>query len=79
MKLGHAAQQSQLQSKTIRYHEEIHLIKPARSSNDHRDYSQGDVHRLKFLQQSRALAQNCLGDNGPDCPIIDDLSGKNHQ
>lgn len=128
MNIGEAARQSDLPPKTIRYYEDINLIKPTRASNGYRDYSDSEVHRLRFLQQSRslgftidecrlllslyendhrasadvkkvasqkvaeidrkikelsslkktlsALAENCHGDNKPDCPIIDDLAGK---
>ena len=131
MNIGEAAALSQLSAKTIRYYEDVALIKPPRSENGYRSYSQKDVHRLKFLQRSRSLgftveecrlllslyedehrasadvhamtrekigeidrkidefnslrttlktlADNCHGDGRPDCPIIDDLSGKNEK
>lgn len=131
MNIGQASQQSRLPAKTIRYYENVALIKPSRAENGYRDYSENDVHRLRFLQRSRslgftieecrlllslydddhrasadvksvaqdkigeidrkikelkslritltALAENCHGDERPDCPIIDDLSGKNDQ
>ena len=55
MNIGLAAQQSGLPAKTIRYYEDIALIKPARAENGYRDYSDTDVHRLRFLQRSRSL------------------------
>lgn len=55
MNIGHAANLSQLPPKTIRYYEEIALINPARAENGYRDYSEGDVHRLRFLQRARGL------------------------
>ena len=128
MNIGEAARHSDLPPKTIRYYEDIDLIKPSRSGNGYRDYSETDVHRLRFLQRSRSLgftieecrlllslyeddqrassdvkavanqkidqinlkikelkslkktltslAENCHGDDKPDCPIIDDLAGK---
>ena len=128
LNIGEAARQCDLPAKTIRYYEDIDLIKPDRSENGYRDYSDSDVHRLRFLQRSRslgftieecrlllslyeddrrasadvksianqkiaevdrkikelqslkktlsALAQNCHGDDKPDCPIIDDLAGR---
>jgi len=131
MNIGQAAQKSRLPAKTIRYYENVALIKPSRAENGYRDYSENDVHQLRFLQRSRslgftieecrlllslydddnrasadvkavakdkigeidrkirelnslritltALAENCHGDERPDCPIIDDLSGKNDQ
>lgn len=126
MNIGEAARQSELPPKTIRYYEDIALVKPSRLSNGYRDYSENDIHRLRFLQRSRslgftieecrlllslyendqrassdvkavasqkineidrkikelrslrktlsALAENCHGDDKPDCPIIDDLA-----
>lgn len=131
MNIGRASEQTSLPAKTIRYYEDIDLIKPARADNGYRDYSMEDVHRLRFLQRSRSLgftivecrlllslygdenrassdvkaiavdkiseidrkiselqslritlatlAENCDGNHKPNCPIIDDLSGKNDQ
>jgi MerR family copper efflux transcriptional regulator len=127
MNIGTAAQQSGLPPKTIRYYEDIGLLRPDRADNGYRDYSTADVHRLRFLQRSRSLgfsveecrqllslygdkeresadvkaiaeaklaeidrklaelaglrdmlrhlADNCNGDDRPDCPIIDGLAG----
>lgn len=55
MNIGYASEHSGLPAKTIRYYEDIHLIKPARAGNGYRDYSDDDIHRLKFLQRSRSL------------------------
>ncbi|MEP1206926.1 MAG: Cu(I)-responsive transcriptional regulator [Rhizobiaceae bacterium] len=55
MNIGLASQQSGLPTKTIRYYEEISLIKPSRAENGYRDYSDNDIHRLRFLQRSRSL------------------------
>lgn len=55
MNIGSASSLSKLPTKTIRYYEEIKLIKPARAANGYRDYSDKDVHRLKFLQRARSL------------------------
>lgn len=55
MNIGQAGNLSQLPPKTIRYYEEIELINPARAENGYRDYSDGDVHRLRFLQRARGL------------------------
>ena len=128
MNIGTAAHRSGLPAKTIRYYEEIGLLKPDRTGNGYRDYTVADVHKLRFLQRSRslgfsveecrqllslyddqeresadvkAIAQaklseidrklaelqglrdmlrhlvaNCHGDDRPDCPIIDGLSGE---
>jgi Cu(I)-responsive transcriptional regulator len=55
MNIGEAAILSSLSAKTIRYYEEIALLKPGRAGNGYRDYSQSDVHRLSFLQRARKL------------------------
>jgi Cu(I)-responsive transcriptional regulator len=55
MNVGNAARRSGLPAKTIRYYEEIGLIRPARAGNGYRDYSGGDVHRLAFLKRARDL------------------------
>jgi MerR family copper efflux transcriptional regulator len=55
MNIGDAAERSGLPAKTIRYYEDIRLLKPARGDNGYRDYSDQDVHRLRFLQRARSL------------------------
>jgi len=55
MNIGAAAEQAKLPPKTIRYYEDIALIRPARAANGYRDYSEQDVHRLRFLQRARSL------------------------
>ena len=127
MNIGDAAGSSGLTPKTIRYYEDIGLVRPDRAGNGYRDYSTADVHRLRFLQRSRSLGfsveecrqllslyddkeresadvkavaaarladidrkiaelqglrhmlghlvDRCHGDDRPDCPIIDGLSG----
>jgi len=129
MNIGEAADATSLPAKTIRYYEDIGLIKPARATNGYRDYDDNDVHRLAFIQRSRSLgftidecrsllslyedkerassdvkalalekiveidrklkelkslrstlktlADHCHGDDRPDCPIIDEIAGRN--
>lgn len=56
MNIGEAAQRSGLPPKTIRYYEESGLIRPAtRAANGYRDYSDADVHKLKFVRHAREL------------------------
>ncbi len=55
MNVGLAAKCSGLPAKTIRYYEEIGLIRPDRAANGYRDYSADDIHRLAFLRRARAL------------------------
>ncbi|MBZ3693923.1 Cu(I)-responsive transcriptional regulator [Phyllobacterium calauticae] len=127
MNIGHASEKSGLPAKTIRYYEDIGLLKPDRSDNGYRDYSMSDVHKLRFLQRSRGLGfsveecrqllalyedkerassdvksiartklkeierkitelrelqhtlqhlvAHCHGDQRPDCPILESISG----
>ena len=55
MNIGEAARLSGLPPKTIRYYEEVGLIKPQRATNGYRSYLDRDVHMLRFLQRSRSL------------------------
>ena len=55
MNVGDASARSGLPAKTIRYYEEIGLIRPARAGNGYRDYSGDDIHRLAFLRRARNL------------------------
>jgi MerR family copper efflux transcriptional regulator len=55
MNVGDAARRSGLPAKTIRYYEDIGLIRPERAGNGYRDYSTDDVHRLAFLARARSL------------------------
>lgn len=127
MNIGNASERSGLPAKTIRYYEDIGLLKPDRADNGYRDYSVSDVHKLRFLQRSRGLGfsveecrqllalyedkdrasadvksmaksklqeidrkitelrelqhtlnhlvAHCHGDQRPDCPILENMSG----
>lgn len=55
MNIGEVAEQTGLPAKTIRYYEDIKLIKPARADNGYRDYCAFDIHRLAFIQRARSL------------------------
>ncbi|MDP8971389.1 MAG: Cu(I)-responsive transcriptional regulator, partial [Actinomycetota bacterium] len=56
MNIGEAAALSGLPTKTIRYYEEIGLVRPAqRAENGYRDYDETDVRMLNFLQRARSL------------------------
>lgn len=55
MNIGQVADTTGLRAKTIRYYEDIKLVKPARAANGYRDYADEDVHRLAFVQRSRSL------------------------
>ena len=128
MNIGEASRRSGLPPKTIRYYEDVGLVRPARAANGYRDYEERDVHVLRFLQRSRSLGfsidearkllalyagegsqreevrrlasrrlieidrkieelqtlkrslasltQDCEKGRGPDCPILDEISGE---
>lgn len=55
MNIGAVSDRSGLPAKTIRYYEEIGLIRPARGANGYRAFAESDVHKLIFLGRARAL------------------------
>jgi len=55
MNIGTAARQTGLNAKTLRFYEEIGLVRPDRRGNGYRDYDPGDVHTLRFLKRARSL------------------------
>jgi Cu(I)-responsive transcriptional regulator len=55
MNIGHAAAKAGLPAKTIRYYEDIGLLRPARRGNGFRDYGPRDVHDLVFIARARRL------------------------
>lgn len=55
MNIGEVAERAGLPAKTIRYYEDIGLIKPMRDSNGYRAFREADLHKLSFLARARAL------------------------
>ncbi|XDA97290.1 Cu(I)-responsive transcriptional regulator [Sulfitobacter sp. LCG007] len=55
MNIGDVARISGVPAKTIRYYEDIGLIKPGRDANGYRAFRDGDIHKLRFLGRARAL------------------------
>lgn len=55
MNIGEVATKSGLPAKTIRYYEEIGLVKPMRDANGYRAFRETDLHKLTFLGRARAL------------------------
>jgi MerR family copper efflux transcriptional regulator len=55
MNIGEVAERAGLPPKTIRYYEDIGLIRPLRSDNGYRAFQEKDMHKLAFLCRARAL------------------------
>lgn len=56
MNIGQAAQASGVSPRMIRHYEKIGVVpKPLRRDSGYRDYSDADVHRLKFVANARDL------------------------
>ena len=55
MNIGDVARQSGVPPKTIRYYEDIGLIRPNRSENGYRAFTESHIHKLAFLGRARAL------------------------
>ena len=64
MNIGDVAKHAGLPAKTIRYYEDIGLIEPDRGANGNRDFSDSDLHKLRFLGHARSLGfsiEDCRG------------------
>jgi MerR family transcriptional regulator, copper efflux regulator len=55
MNIGDVSDRSGLPAKTIRYYEDIGLVKPHRSANGYRSFAEADLHKLTFLGRARSL------------------------
>ena len=55
MNIGDTAEAVGLPAKTIRYYEDIGLVRPVREGNGYRHFSDTDLHKLRFLARARAL------------------------
>ncbi|ABD55004.1 Cu(I)-responsive transcriptional regulator [Jannaschia sp. CCS1] len=65
MNIKYVAQATNIPAKTIRYYEEIGLIRPARGANGYRSFSAQDLHKLAFVGRARAL-----GFSIADCRVL---------
>ena len=55
MNIGQVAERTGVPAKTIRYYEDIGLVRPLRSANGYRSFRESDLHKLAFLGRARAL------------------------
>lgn len=56
MKIGPASSASGVSQRMIRHYEKVELVPPApRRDSGYRDYSDADVHRLRFIANARDL------------------------
>ena len=55
MTIGEVSDASGLPAKTIRYYEEIGLVRPPRRDNGYRTYREQELHKLRFLHRARSL------------------------
>lgn len=55
MNISEVAHRAGLPVKTVRYYEEIGLVRAGRSANGYRAYAPRDLHRLAFVGRARSL------------------------
>jgi Cu(I)-responsive transcriptional regulator len=55
MNIGEVAEATGLPAKTIRYYDEIGLVRAGRDANGYRAFGHRELHRLAFLGRARAL------------------------
>ncbi|PKP83789.1 MAG: Cu(I)-responsive transcriptional regulator [Alphaproteobacteria bacterium HGW-Alphaproteobacteria-2] len=64
MTIGEVAERLGLPAKTIRYYEQIGLVRLPRDSAGYRRFAEADIHRLAFLARARGLGfsiEECRG------------------
>ena len=53
--VGEATRRAKLPPKTLRYYDEVGIVSPGRAPSGYREYTDADVHRLRFVQRARGL------------------------
>lgn len=70
MNISDVAERAGLPPKTIRYYEDIGLVRPLRAENGYRQFRESDLHKLAFLGRARSL-----GFSLDDCRRLLELYG----
>lgn len=55
LNIGEVSKRTGLRPKTIRYYEDIGLVRPLRDINEYRVFREADLHKLNFLGRARSL------------------------
>jgi MerR family copper efflux transcriptional regulator len=55
MNISEVGEKAGLPAKTIRYYEDIGLIRPLRGDNGYRRFRESDLHKLAFVGRARSL------------------------
>ena len=55
MNISDVSKRTRVPAKTIRYYEDIGLVRPLRQANGYREFRESDVHKLAFLGRARSL------------------------
>ena len=74
MNIGEVSSLCNLPAKTIRFYEDIGLVRPDRRENGYRDFSERDIHKLRFLQRARSL-----GFSVDECRVLLSLYEDEHR
>jgi MerR family transcriptional regulator, copper efflux regulator len=55
MNIKEVSEISRLPAKTIRFYEDIGLVRPGRAANGYRRFAERDLHKLAFIGRARSL------------------------
>ena len=55
MRVSEIARRLKVSPDTVRYYTRIQLVRPTKSDNGYKDYSEGDFHKLRFAIRAKAL------------------------